>query len=97
MPKKHSQRSERLSPEDLVVDFTHRDITIEVSPKQTRSGGFEWSYRFARTYEYGGEKRQAYFFRREHDQLIAEALAFARQWMNQYEVNAWVREQLKGG
>ena len=79
--------------EELAVDFEAGDVIIEVSPKRTPEGPLEWTYRFRRTYQYGGKEKTAFFFRREHDEPLSRALVHAIHWMNENKPEDWVRAQ----
>ena len=83
------------SDEELGIDFEMDDVVIEVLPKQKHGGsGYEWTYRFRRVYDFRGEMKSAYFFRREHDERISKALVYVINWMNENDPNLWVKKQL---
>lgn len=79
---------------ELGIDLaTDSGVIIEIAPKLRLHGsGYEWTYRFRREYDYGGESRVAFFFRREHDTDLGLALVQAIQWMNTNDPNTWVRK-----
>ncbi|MEZ6103780.1 MAG: hypothetical protein R3E01_32950 [Pirellulaceae bacterium] len=79
--------------DEIGVDFEADDVVIEVSPKKKQDGTFEWTYRFHRVYDFRGQQKEAYFFRREHDELVGRALVHAIHWMNENDATQWVRNQ----
>ncbi len=78
------------------MDIQEGRVVIEVSPKETKDGSFEWTYRFRRSYEYGGEEKRAWFFRRDCDLDVGNAMVKAFRWMDENDASEFVtrhREQ----
>ena len=81
------------SVDDLGIDFEAGEVVVEVSPKRKRDGSLEWTYRFWRKYDFNGECKTAFFFRREHNEMLGRAMVYAFNWMNENDPEKWVRAQ----
>ena len=83
-----------MEQEDIGIDVECGNVVIEVTPKPTRDGSFEWTYKFRRSYEYGGEEKRAWFFRREHDEAVGKAMVRAFYFMDQNDPTEWAKKHL---
>ena len=69
--------------EDIGTDIQAGNVVIEVTAKETKDGSYEWTYKFRRSYEYDGEEKRAWFFGRDNDVDVGNAMVKAFRWMDE--------------